>query len=49
MPKYEINLDHLAEVEACVSAPIPVGPSSCGTVLGPYSVTVKIGEGVPLQ
>jgi hypothetical protein len=33
MPKYEMNLDHLAEVEAFVTAPFPVGPSSWGTRL----------------
>ena len=33
MAKYEMNLDHLAEVEAFVAAPIPVGPSSWGTRL----------------
>ena len=33
MPKYEMNLRHLAEVEAYVTAPIPVGPSSWGTRL----------------
>jgi hypothetical protein len=33
MPKYNMNLDHLAEVEAFVTAPFPVGPSSWGTRL----------------
>ena len=33
MPKYDMNLDHLAEVVAYVTAPIPVGPSSWGTRL----------------
>ena len=33
MPKYEMNLDHLAEVEAYVTAPTPVGPSIRGTRL----------------
>ena len=33
MPKYKMNLDHLAEVTAYVTAPIPVGPSSRGTRL----------------
>ena len=33
MPQYGMNLDHLAEVEAYVTAPIPVGSSSWGTRL----------------
>ncbi len=33
MPKYEMNLEHLAEVELYVTGPIPVGPSSWGTRL----------------
>jgi hypothetical protein len=33
MPKYGMNLDHIAEVEVFVTAPFPVGPSSWGTRL----------------
>jgi len=33
MPNYDMHLDHLAEVEAYVTAPIPVGPSIQGTRL----------------
>ena len=33
MPRYGMNLEHVAEVEAYVTAPIPVGPSSWGTRL----------------
>lgn len=33
MPNYKINLQHLADVEAYVSVPYPVGPSSWGTRL----------------
>ncbi len=33
MPRYAMNLDHLAEVTAYVTAPTPVGPSSWGTRL----------------
>ena len=33
MVKYEMTLEHLAEVEACIAPPIPVGPSSWGTRL----------------
>lgn len=33
MSKYEINLDHICDVVAYVSAPVPLGPSSWGTRL----------------
>jgi hypothetical protein len=33
MAAYEIRLEHVAEVEAYVTEPIPVGPSSWGTRL----------------
>jgi len=33
MPKHEMRLEHLAEVEAYVAAPFPVGSSSWGTRL----------------
>ena len=33
MPRYELKLDPLCEVEAHVTAPIPVGPSSWGNRL----------------
>ena len=41
MAKYEIKLEPLCEVEAYVTAPIPVGPSSWGTRL----IFPVVGEG----
>lgn len=41
MPRHTIHLKHLAEVEAYVSAPFPVGPSSWGTRL----IFPIVGEG----
>jgi len=31
MPRYDMKLEHIAEVTGYVTAPIPVGPSSWGT------------------
>ncbi len=41
MARYEMKLEPLCEVEAYVSAPIPVGPSSWGTRL----IFPVVGEG----
>jgi hypothetical protein len=41
MAKYEMKLEHLCDVEAYLTAPIPVGPSSWGTRL----IFPVVGEG----
>ena len=42
MAKYEMKLDPLCDLEAYVTAPIPVGPSSWGTRL----IFPVVGEGI---
>ena len=41
MPEYEMRLEHLAEVEAYVGAPFPVGPGCWGTRM----IFPVVGEG----
>lgn len=41
MSQYKINLDHICDVVAYISRPVPVGPNSWGTrlffpILGDY-------------